>query len=108
MRMVGHQEGIEIPVCTIHPSLIRPILLAGADRTLVLINITCIMMLIFGAGIHWLTLIAALFFALIGHGILIRIAKYDPSFSKIYLRHIKYHDFYPCLGSSLSNVVIPL
>lgn len=98
---------IEILPCNIRLSLVRPILLAGADRTLVLINMTCIVMLIFGVGLHWLTIILALFFAVIGHSILVRVAKYDPYFSKIYLRHIRYHDFYPAKSSVLSKSAVP-
>jgi type IV secretory pathway TrbD component len=36
--------------CPIHLSLVRPILLAGADRNLVMINMTIIAMLIFWCG----------------------------------------------------------
>lgn len=85
--------------CPIHPSLVRPILLGGADRSLVMLNVTCIVTLLFGVGIHWVTLAIAIFLATIGHGILICIAKYDPLFSQIYLRHIRYNDFYLAQGS---------
>jgi type IV secretion system protein TrbD len=98
-----HHTDIEIVPCPIHRSLIRPILLAGAERTLVLINLTCIVMLIFGVGLHWLTAVLALFFALIGHAVLMRLSHYDPNFSRVYLRHIRYQDFYPAQGSVLSK-----
>lgn len=91
----------------IHPSLVRPILLAGADRTLVLLNITCIVMLLFGVGLHLGTIAAALFFAFAGHGTLLRLAKFDPDFSRVYLRHIRYKGFYPALSSSLAKAGLP-
>lgn len=82
----------------IHPSLIRPILLAGADRNLVMINMTCVATLIFGVGIHWMTLFLALTFALVGHFALVKLAKFDPLFLPLYLRHIRYRDFYLAKG----------
>jgi type IV secretory pathway TrbD component len=100
------KDAVMIP-CTLHPALIRPILLGGADRTLVLLNMTCIVMLIFGVGLHVLTICLALCFAIMGHSILLRVAKYDPEFSRIYLRHIKYNDFYPALSSALSRDKVP-
>lgn len=84
---------------TFHSSLIRPILLAGADRNLVMINITCITTLIFGVGIHWTTIFLAAFFAVFGHLALIKLAKFDPLFFQLYLRHIRYRDFYLAKGA---------
>lgn len=98
---------IEIIPCPIHPSLTRPILLAGADRILVLLNVTCIVMLIFGVGLHWITVIASLFLALVGHAVLIRVAKYDADFSKVYLRHLRFKTFYSAQSAVFSRCQVP-
>ncbi len=99
------KETIEIIPCPIHPSLVRPILLAGADRRLVLLNLTLIILLIFGVGIHLTTILAALFFAVIGQGILIRITQYDADFLQVYLRHIRYRDFYLAQSSVFAKAL---
>lgn len=78
----------------IHPSLVRPILVAGAERTLSLVNIVVAMALIFGIG----SLTAAIYGAiqtLAVHWALVRLAKKDPQFSAVYKRHITYQPYYP-------------
>ena len=47
----------------IHLSLTRPLLLAGAERDLVLVNGTLIAALIFGVGVHWTSLTMAILLA---------------------------------------------
>lgn len=83
----------------IRRSLNRPILLMGGERILVMINITIICALIFGVGINKLTVITALLLATLGMWFLSRIAKSDPQMTQIYLRHIKYKEFYPAQSS---------
>ena len=80
---------------SIHSSLTRPLLLAGAERELVLINGTAIAALIFGVGFHWVSLTVAGLLATIGHWALTRAAKYDPQLSRIYFRHVRYQPYYP-------------
>jgi type IV secretion system protein TrbD len=87
--------------CPIHPALIRPILFAGADRRLVMVNVTLILALIFGVGIHTVTVIAALFLCVVGQGIFMHLAKTDAYFVDIYLHHLRYRDFYLARGSIL-------
>jgi type IV secretion system protein TrbD len=78
----------------IHPSLIRPLLLAGAERELVLVNVVVIAALIFGVGFHWLSLTAAFGLATAGQWLLVEAAKIDPYLSRIYKRHLQYDAFY--------------
>lgn len=91
--------------CPIHQSLIRPILLGGAERTLVLLNMTLTVMLIFGAGLHLVTIFSAVFLIVFGQGILVRLGKYDANFSQVYLRHIRYKDFYLAHGFITSDLI---
>jgi type IV secretory pathway TrbD component len=90
----------------IHRSLIRPILLGGAERELVIINMTFVIALIFGVGLTKLTIISALLMAIVGQFVLVQMGKRDPMMSRVYLRHIKYNDFYPAHGSRLSRTPI--
>ena len=93
----------------IHQALTRPLLLAGAERELVLINLTIIMALIFGVGIHWLSISVALLLATVGHWGLTRIAKHDPQMRLLYIRHVRYKDYYPAQSSvrSKSQLIKP-
>jgi type IV secretion system protein VirB3 len=83
----------------IHASLTRPLLLAGAERELVLVNGTLIAALIFGVGFHWASVTVAVTFATIGHWALTRAAKHDPHMSRIYIRHVRYQEYYPARAS---------
>ena len=85
----------ELRRAPIHPSLIRPLLLAGAERELVLVNGTLIAALLFGVGFHWVSLTIAGLLATGGHWALTRAAKYDPRLSRIYVRHVRYQPYYP-------------
>src|SRR5438552_2092172 len=79
----------------IHLALTRPLLLAGAERELVLVNGTIIAALIFGVGFHWASLTVAILLATVGHWGLTRAAKHDPQLSRVYVRHIRYQEYYP-------------
>jgi type IV secretion system protein TrbD len=79
----------------IHPSLTRPLLLAGAERELVLMNGTLIAALIFGVGFHWASLTMAALLATLGHWGLTRAARHDPRLSRVYVRHVRYQEYYP-------------
>src|SRR5437667_3031323 len=79
----------------IHLALTRSLLLAGAERELVLMNGTLIAALIFGVGFHWASLTMAILLATVGHWELTRAAKHDPQLSRVYVRHIRYQESYP-------------
>jgi type IV secretory pathway TrbD component len=80
---------------SIHMSLTRPLLLGGAERELVLLNGTAIAALIFGVGFHWASMTVAVLLATVGHWALTRAAKHDPQMSRIYVRHVRYQEYYP-------------
>lgn len=88
---------------TIHKSLTRPILMAGAERELVIVNATMMTALIFGIGFTKLTILAAIFLGTIGQFGLVMIGKRDAYMSKIYLRHIHYQPYYQAKGSRLAR-----
>jgi type IV secretory pathway TrbD component len=87
----------------IHSSLTRPLLLAGAERELVLMNGTAIAALIFGVGFHWASVTVAIAFATLGHWALTRVAKLDPQMSRIYIRHVRYQEHYSARASAKAS-----
>jgi len=82
-------------VRAIHRSLIQPILLAGAERPLAIANWITAAALIFGGGLHWYTVAMGTFLLTLGHWALVQAAKFDPQLSQVYVRHIRYQDYYP-------------
>lgn len=77
-----------------HRALLRPLLLAGGERMLVLMNCIVMAMLILGVGLSEFTIVTTIFLATVGQWCLVQIAKTDPQMSEVYLRHIKYQEFY--------------
>jgi len=78
----------------IHQSANRPNLLLGGDRELVLVMVMIAGGLAFSLASWWgVGLAAALWVA--SMGALQRMGKADPLLRPIYLRHIRYMDFYP-------------
>jgi len=86
-------------VSAIHQSLTRPILLSGAERQLALANWITAAGLIFGAGLHWYTIAMGILLLTLGHWALVQAAKFDPQLSRVYVRHIRYQDYYPARSS---------
>ena len=82
-------------VSAIHQSLTRPILLAGAERPLAIANWITAAALICGGGLHWYTVATGAFLLTVGHWALVQAAKFDPQLSQVYVRHIRYQDYYP-------------
>lgn len=73
----------------IHRSLTDPILLAGAPRSVAIVNGTLAAAL--SIGLHlWLLGLAAW---LIGHSLAVWAAKTDPQFMDVFARHLKHKSF---------------
>ena len=86
-------------VSAIHQSLTRPILLAGAERSLALANWITAAALTLGAGLHWYTAAMGALLVTLGHWGLVQAAKFDPQLSRVYVRHIWHQDFFPARAS---------
>ncbi len=78
----------------IHSSLTRPILFAGGERALVFSNYLAASVLILGVGGLFATGFGIVL-AIVGHSFLVRLAKKDPIFSKIFIRHFHQQSYYP-------------
>ncbi len=76
----------EVPI---HRSLTDPILLAGAPRSVAIVNGTLAAAL--SIGLHlWLF---GLVLWLIGHSVAVWAAKADPQFMDVFARHLKHKSF---------------
>lgn len=88
----------------IHQSLVRPVLLAGAERPLAIANWITAAALILGAG-QWYSAMLGALLATCGHWALVQAAKLDPQLSQVYLRHWRYQqDCYPARASVFAPV----
>ena len=78
----------------LHPSLMRPLLLGGGERKLVLLNGLLIVLLIMGFGLSLATVGLSIVLATVGQWALIQAAKANPRMSEVYRRHIRYQTYY--------------
>ena len=79
---------------TLHPSLIKPLLLAGGDRTLTGVLWISVIALVWGTKINLFTMAIGLTLGICGQFILVRAAKADALWWPIYLRSLRYTPFY--------------
>lgn len=78
----------------VRQSLLRPLLMAGGERELVLGTGLLTTMVTFSVGIDPL-IIFPIVFQVIAMGALQRMAKHDPQLSLVYRRHINRKIYYP-------------
>jgi type IV secretory pathway TrbD component len=83
----------------IHQSLIKPVLVIGAERNLAFVNwVTAFGLLLPWKG--WYAAGAAILLMTVGHGMLVYLAKLDPNFSEVYVRNLRLRqDYYPARAS---------
>jgi type IV secretion system protein TrbD len=81
----------------IHASVLRPRLILGADRELVLF-IGLISAIFVFALVTWWSVTLGIGLWLVGVALLVRMGKEDPLMRKVYLRHVRYQAFYPAKG----------
>ena len=85
----GHLPGFEVPL---HRSLTEPILLAGAPRSIAILNGTIAAAL--GLGLQmWL---AGLLVWAVGHTLSVFAARRDPAFAPILIRHLRQKAWLGC------------
>lgn len=89
MNVSSSIEGFEIPL---HRALTEPILLAGAPRTVAIVNGTLAAAL--GLGLQlW---IAGIVVWIVGHGAAVYAAKKDPAFMDVLVRHVRHKGYLSC------------
>jgi type IV secretory pathway TrbD component len=85
----GHLPGFEVPL---HRSLTEPILLAGAPRSIAILNGTIAAAL--GLGLQmWL---AGLLVWAVGHSLSVFAARRDPAFAPVLIRHLRQKAWLAC------------
>ena len=89
----------------LHPSLVRPNLLAGGDRHLTILLWTSVFAVIFGAGIRPMSIAVGMALGILGQMGLIRAATADPHWFPVYRRHLRYRKFYPAHSSARADSV---
>lgn len=77
----------------IHSSLLRPNLLAGGERELVILNTIVAAVLIFGVGGEVGIVMGALIWTVV-HFALVQLARRDPQFRQIFARQIHQQKIY--------------
>jgi type IV secretion system protein TrbD len=92
---------------TIHQSLIRPVLVLGAERNLALVNwVTAFGLLLPWKG--WYAAGTGILLMTVGHGALVYLAKLEPQFSEVYIRNLRLRqDYYPARASIWSRPPSP-
>ena len=78
----------------IHASLYRPVLFAGAEPPVVIVEVSTAFALVFGVGLHVATLFLAVFYLTVVHGVMVWVAKQDAQMSALYVRSLAARDFY--------------
>jgi type IV secretory pathway TrbD component len=78
----------------IHTSLIRPVLFAGAEPPVVIVESCVVFALLFIVGIHILTIAIAAFWFTAVHSAMVWVAKSEPQMTALYVRSISGRDFY--------------
>lgn len=78
----------------IHSALYRPILFAGAEPAVVIVEVTTAFALVFGVGLHVATVLLALFYLTVVHAVMVWVATQDPQMVALYVRSLGARDFY--------------
>jgi type IV secretory pathway TrbD component len=88
-----------------HPSLLRPILFAGAEPAAAAIEALTAGALLFGVGFHIASMLLAVFYITVVHGLMVWVAAQDPQMSQLYLRSLSGRDYYPAHGAVRARAV---
>jgi type IV secretion system protein TrbD len=92
----------DLPSTPVHQALVRPILLAGVERELAVMEMLAGMFLVAVAGPSAAAGLGMLLLVAIHFALLVPVSKHDPQMLQVYLRHVTYRPHYPAaspLGS---------
>lgn len=78
----------------VHAALIRPVLFAGVEYAVAITEGTLVVALLVGVGLHLATIALAVGVLTVGHPVLVRLTARDPQLTQIYLRSLRYADYY--------------
>ena len=94
-------ERASIATHVMHASLYRPVLIAGAEPAVVVLEMSTAFALVFGIGLHVATVLLAVFYLTVVHSVMVWIAKQDPHMTALYVRSLGARDFYPAHSAAL-------
>jgi type IV secretory pathway TrbD component len=94
-------EGAAVVTHLMHASLYRPVLIAGAEPAVVVLEMSTAFALVFGVGLHVATVLLAVFYLTVVHSVMVWIAKQDPHMTALYVRSLGARDFYPAHSAAL-------
>ena len=84
-----------LAVHVIHASLYRPVLFAGVEPSVAVLEGTTAFALVFGVGLHVATVLLAVFYLTVVHAVMVWVATQDPQMTVLYVRSLGRRDFYP-------------
>ena len=104
MMRQGTSSGESAGVVThvMHASLYRPVLIAGAEPAVVVLEFSTAFALVFGVGLHVATVLLAVFYLTVVHSVMVWIAKQDPHMTALYVRSLGTRDYYPAHSAALT------
>lgn len=105
--MNSHSNFAGLEQHVIHASLYRPILFAGAEPGVVILEIATSFALVFGIGIHVTTVALAAFYLTALHSLMVSVAKNEPQMIALYVRSLTSHDFYFAHAGIYASPVVP-
>lgn len=91
----------------IHTSLIRPVLFAGAEPAVVIVETCVVFALLFVVGIHVVTVAIAAFWLTVVHSVMVWVAKQEPQMTALYVRSLSGRDFYTPLAHAHISTPTP-
>jgi type IV secretory pathway TrbD component len=92
----------------VHTSLIRPVLIAGAEPPVVILEACVVFALLFVVGFHLVTIAIAAFWVGVVHSTMMWVAKSDPIASLLYVRSLSWRDFYVAAARTHTHTPEPL
>ena len=78
----------------VHSSLYRPVLFAGAEPAVVIVELSTAFALVFGVGLHAATVVLAVLYLTVVHGVMVWVAKQDAHMTALYVRSLSAGDYY--------------
>jgi type IV secretory pathway TrbD component len=82
-------------MAVIHASLYRPVLFAGVEPAVAITEGAATLGLLVVVGLHVSTIVLAAVYVGIVHALAVRATASDPAISAVYIRSLKFRDYYP-------------
>lgn len=84
----------------VHPSLVRPVLYMGVERPVIAFEATLALAMLFGVGVHLITLGLICVVMLVIHPSMVWVTAKDAQATEVYIRSRAYADYYAPHGSA--------